>query len=61
MVGLFSGFFSGKYHIFRLKIASFQERVFIGKVQGANYNTSQVALYNTQQSFFERAMDLYNT
>ena len=28
---------------------------------GGNYNTSQVALYNTQNSFFGRAMDLYNT
>ena len=27
----------------------------------ALYNTSQVALYNTQHSFFEPAMDLYNT
>ena len=30
-------------------------------LQGGKYNTSQVALYNTQHSFFERAIDLYNT
>ena len=28
---------------------------------GADYNTSQVALYNIQHSFFWRAMDIHNT
>ena len=34
---------------------------YIYPYRGANYNTSHVALYNIQHSFFERAMDLLNT
>ena len=35
--------------------------MFIQKYREDIYNTTQVALYNTQHSFFERAMDLYKT